>query len=321
MEGPITEGLERYARGEITLFGDPYEAFPSAQLDDPHFRLSAFCVYLAINSFNVAIDSYGSAVTEGYQERGFDGIAISIDDQPLTGEAQAEAVAEALVSDYLQRLEEGEDVEPPKVKCLMIQVKSKGQAMVPEIDYLGNSTEKFFTAPDFPKEFHANEAVTRWWTIFQSIKTVYANNKLTMQPKIDILFVYMGQNLEEGPLNQKSGDYCGSSLERHLGGAAEVNYTLWRQCDVIDAIALADQSLDGTLSQASLLALPGHSAKGFLGYCPASSIANMIPKIKSPGQDNIRPDDRAFSDNVRSFRGLKKNPGAVVSLKTTFSWV
>lgn len=321
MDGRITSALERFLRGEMFEFGDPRGALSDPAMisrleSDLPYQFSTFCVYLAVHSYNMALNTYGEAVTEGYSERGFDGIAISLNDRPIDSPEMARAAIKKSIARYHDQIDEGENVPPPSVRLLMVQVKMASRAEMSDLDHLGNSAFRFLANPDYTNELKPNPMVVRWWEIFNELRNGFKENGIPFAPELDLLFIYQGFRLEENALNTAA---CATSLEilrQHLGHD-RVNFTIWRGDEIIDAIALADQAVDGVLEGAHLLELPQSGANGYIGFVAASSIARLIPRVKFIGEKKERPDERVFSDNVRSFTGDNKNNlGAVGLIRT-----
>lgn len=316
----VAKGVERFIKGEYELFGLPRrnvaqgKPCPPLTVNDS-YSFCSFCVHLAVNSYNIAVHGYGDAVTEGYSERGFDGIAIAFEDIPLDSPETARRVAEAAISEYKDSLSDPEPMSPPNVRILMIQVKMKGSAKTDELDSLGGSAYRFLTMPDFAADMSPNDMVMRWWHIYDEIRKVYERNDVAFTPELDLLFIYQGDKNEEDPLNTWACEAQQEILSDKLQ-QDKVNFKTWRIDEIIEAIALADQAVDGVLAGAQLLRLPEARAVGYIGYAPAKSIADMIPKVKILGDKRLRPDERVFADNIRSFTGDLKNPGAVALRKT-----
>ncbi|MDF1816241.1 MAG: AIPR family protein, partial [Verrucomicrobiales bacterium] len=320
MDVRVANGLKRFVEGEIELFGLPLKNTGSGQPCTPldpgdSYSFCSFCVYLAVNSFNIAVNAYGDAVTEGYSERGFDGIAISIDDIPLDCPETAETVTRDTLNLYRDALNNDAPAMLPAVRILMVQVKMTGNARTTELDSLGGSAYRFLTREKYLIEMEPNEMVARWWKIYDAIRRVYCEFNIPFAPELDLLFIYQGYKPKEENLNSNAcitqRDILSEKLKQD-----KVNFSTWRVDEIIDAIGLADQAVDGTLAKAKLLPLPDAKAFGYIGYVPARSIADMIPRIKILGDKKDRPDERVFADNVRSFTGDHKNPGAVALRKT-----
>ena len=320
MDVRVANGVERFVNGEIELFGRPRKnlgpGVESAPLvKDDSYSFCAFCVYLAVNSFNISVNGYGDAVTEGYSERGFDGIAISLNDIPLDSPETAEVVARNALSDYKEKILEEDPRELPVLRVLMVQVKMAASAKTNDLDSLGSSAYRFLSRENYLSEMTPNAMVARWWKIYDAIRRVYAEAGVTFAPELDLLFIYQGYKSEEEALNNTAclsqRDILCENLKHD-----KVNFSIWRIDEIIDAIALADQAVDGVLKGARLLELPKGNAFGYIGYVPAASISDLIPKIKILGDKKDRPDERVFADNVRSFTGDHKNPGAVALRQT-----
>lgn len=312
MDGRISDGLNRFIKGEMELFGNPCDAVDSPELkglitSNLAFQFCTFCVYLAVNKYNIPVYSYRDAVTEGYSERGFDGLVISLGDEPLASPEDAARIARENIAQFRQAGEEGQPEEKPMVKILMIQVKMASAAELKEIDNLAMSALRFLGEADFLSEWKPNQQVGHWWRIYSAIRQVYQEENIPLEPELDVLFIYQG--IKQDQLNEKAAESCARILRRQFN-ASQISTAIWRIDEIVDAIALADQAVDGVLTGARLLPLPETKASGYIGYAPALSIARLIPKIHQFGGQS-RPDERVFSDNVRSFKGNGlNNPGA-----------
>ncbi len=313
MDSRLWNALCQFSQHRIAVFDPEFDSndgngsLPATELNpsDP-ITFSKFCVCLAVHRLDYPVVSYEEAFTEGRRDQGLDGLVVSLDGQALSSPEQAVSLLESLT------LEPDTGVVPA-IRVLMVQVKREHVTPMREVDFLGSCARRFLREPNF-LTLKPNPAITRWWTIYDALRQAYDAKNLPFQPIVEIVFAYAGFWREDvGP--EMSREMAERDLQQQLDHT-RVRYRIWGVDELVEAIEVARKAVDGRLQDARVVPLPDGHVRGWIGCAPASAIMDLIP------EDEERPDDRAFVDNVRAFlgdtgkRAEKRNPGAVALAKT-----
>jgi hypothetical protein len=323
MDSRLWVALCRFSRDQIEVFhAAPGSAEgiskdgPEPDPEDP-LEFSRFCVYLAVHQLDLPVPHYQDAITEGKGELGLDGVVVAVGDQALGSPDAAAATLEEMLESRTLFDGEGRLIpdQVPRPRILLMQVKREHFTPIRELDHFGASAHRFLTL-DTNRflELRPNPGVLRWRLVYDRVRQVYADHGIPFRPEIELIFAYAGVWRKE-----LAPEVARETAESRLRGEFskdDVNFRMWGADELIEAIEWANKSVDGVLRGATLMALPGGPAKGYLGYAPAKSIVELMP------QRDGRPDERIFIDNVRSFLGdtgenvAKINPGALGLLES-----
>ncbi|MBU6303418.1 MAG: AIPR family protein [Verrucomicrobia bacterium] len=323
MDSRLWVALCRFSRDQIEVFNagsgsaaEPGEGGAAPDPEDP-LEFSRFCVYLAVHHLDLPVLHYQDAITEGKGELGLDGLVVAVGDQALGDPDAAAATVEELLESRTLFDGEGRLLvdQVPRPRILLMQVKREHFTPIRELDHFGASAHRFLTLETHRfQELRPNPGVLRWQLVYDRIRQVYEAYGIPFRPEIELIFAYAGVWRKD-----LAPEVARETAENRLRGefsAEDVHFRMWGADELIEAIEWANKSVDGVLRGATLMALPGGVAKGFLGYAPATAIVELMP------QRDGRPDERIFIDNVRSFLGdsgdnvAKINPGAMGLLES-----
>jgi hypothetical protein len=323
MDSRLWVALCRFTRDQIEVFHaasaraqETSIQGPDPDPEDP-LEFSRFCVYLAVHHLDLPVLHYQDAITEGKGELGLDGVVVAVGEQALGDPDSAAATVEEMLE--ARTLFDGEGRllldQVPRPRILLMQVKREHFTPIRELDHFGASAHRFLTLDTNRfQELRPNPGVLRWRLVYDRIRQVYADAGIPFRPEIEMIFAYAGVWRKD-----LAPEVARETAENRLRGEfspEDVNFRMWGADELIEAIEWANKSVDGVLRGATLMALPGGVARGYLGYAPASAIVELMP------QRDGRPDERIFIDNVRSFLGdtgenvAKINPGAIGLLES-----
>jgi len=318
MDSRLWVALCRFCRDQIEIFNFSSEGASSSDQsatepdpEDP-LEFSRFCVYLAVHHLDLPVGHFQDAITEGKGELGLDGVVVAIGDQALGSPDAAGATLEEILESRTLFDGEGRLIpdQVPRPRILLMQVKREHFTPIRELDHFGASAHRFLTldAKRF-QELRPNPGVLRWRQVYDRVRQVYADHGIPFRPEIELIFAYAGIWRKD-----LAPEVARETAENRLRGEFsedDVNFRMWGADELIDAIEWANKSVDGVLTGATLMPLPGGPARGYLGFASAQSIVELMPRRDG------RPDERIFIDNVRSFLGdtgeniAKVNPGAL----------
>lgn len=297
--------LERFSRNEIEAFRRPVEPGLRADPRDP-LTFARLCVYLAVERLNLPLHSYEDAVTEGADDCGLDGVAVAIGSEPLESPEYARDVAEEVVSVRGEGEIDPEDLPRPRV--LLLQSKRNPKCSNNEVKLFGVDALEFLTGSrDQLRKQRPNEAIRRWWEIYDAIRQVYRKAKVPFEVETDLVFAYSGNWSEDKERPEGSRESAERRLREALGHE-RAHFRMWGAEELLGALPLAPPPVARSLDGVTVVPLPASApARGYLGYAPAESIVALLPRAAG------EIDDRVFVDNVRAYLGTEKqdNPGAV----------
>ncbi len=313
----LLDALRKFARREIALFSAPYgmsddfalEETQSAPplldpLDPETFQRLA--VNVALHRLDVPTVSYDEVFVEDTDgSLAIDGAAVAVGDEPIFDVETARAAAlEASESTF----EDLPGARPLKARLMLVRAIRDMNAPLAEIERFGRDAQRLVTRD--PQEILARSAdLGEVSQLFSAMRRATADAGAMFEPQVDLLFVFCGE-WHRSPRSDAALAVRLADLRAALPGA-DIRFQIWGREELVRAFERVALAAVGVLREARLMPLPDIEtptgpAHGWIGYAPASAIANLIL-----APDKL-PDPRLFYDNVRHYLGenARQNPGA-----------
>lgn len=312
----LQDALRKFSRHEIPLFatqfgiggddfGDPGGPMELLNPNDPG-TFERLAVNLALHRLDVPAVSYDEACMEhGGETFAINGAAVAVGDEPISDveNARAAALEAADAAEY-----DSVGARPLKVRLMLVRALFADHAPLEEIDRFGRDAHRLVTRnPD--EIMRRSEDLGRVAKFFAAMCDAPRAQGAPFEPQIDLVFAFGGvwkrSSRSDAALAVRLAD-----LRAALPGA-DIRFQVWGQEELIRAYERVSLAAVGVLRDVRLMPLPEIKsrtgpARGWIGFGPASSVAQLILA------GDKTPDTRLFYDNVRQYLGenARHNPGA-----------
>ena len=319
----LLDALRKFARHEIELFSPPFGVADGGDPDDidsgpvmmnpndPE-TFERMAVNLALHRLDVPAVSYDESFMEDAHEAfAVNGAAVAVGDEPISDveTARAAALEAAEAPEY-----ELTGSRPLRPRLLLVRALFDTEARLEEIDRFGRDAHRL-VARDPREIMDGSVDLGRIAKFFAAMRDAPRAPGAPFEPQIDLVFVF-GGSWKRTPRSDAALAVRLADLRAALPGA-DIRFQVWGQEELIRAYERVALAAVGVLRDVRLMPLPDIDSRtgpahGWIGYCPAQSVARLIL-----ASDNL-PDTRLFYDNVRHYLGenARANPGAAGLTRT-----
>lgn len=279
------------------LFGLPNSTSDAGLVDwDAPAHFAKLIVRLALRDYGFPIAAEADVFTDGMNDLGIDGFAVSVGGHSIIDEESASEV----IASY----------PDAKIRLLFVQAKRDTRVHDKDISYFGTKVQQLLRLP--PDRFEMsrpNENIRRQWRLFQDAKSAFAKAGSPIEPEIYLVFAYCGDwqggHFKPSAAKDTVLDNIRSALPK-----ARASMDIWGTDEIVLAAQRSGTSIRRVIEGDSLLQLPPQVGTAYLGFVSA---ATLITALSREYRGAIELDPQFFIENPRNFLGLtdaQRNPGA-----------
>ncbi len=296
----LDEMIQVFAKNPRKAFangGPDFDVLPWDPLTQQQnaFTFSRFAFAVATRDYGFHFTNDSAFYSDGFGDRGLDGIVISNNNQIIENLDQAKLSLDSS--------------DTHDLRVLFLQSKMSKYIRANDVVVFGNSVQEFLTAPDFLDGIKTNDTVTEQWEVYRYFQQHLGYD---FSPDVVLVFAYYGNWMNLGFPNVRQSRRTQIYNLRSAMPNARIALEIMDNEEMIKAGLMAGISVLRKIENVSVMALPEEtSAKGYLGIVPAKNLIEAFSKIKINEQTDTL-DDWLFMENPRYYRGgtKKENVGA-----------
>lgn len=259
-------------------------------------------VRLAIRKFNFPTALEATAFVDGMGDLGIDGLAIALDDVPLT---QAIDVEPALQNAS----------DKPTLRLLFVQSKRPDKIAQKDIVLFGDAVRTFLTAKKAEvRRLRPSAELNELFSVLCEVQE--RRPDVAESCDVSLIFGYGGIWEDYSAVNLRRENAI-ATLRRDLP-KARFEFEIWGTDNLVQIGQQFGPASKRKLGGVNLMELPPGDATGFIGYVAAQNLVDFASRPASADKAGPRiADDFMFADNVRAFLGVdqpraeRENPGAI----------
>jgi AIPR protein len=294
------QGSAMFVKGASDSKEKSKEADP-ARINGRLFSQFVLAVGLRAYNFPITLEEEANAHTEGFGDRGLDGVAVAIGRELLAPEDDLAAIL---------RANPGQNPRILFVQSKLIDGKKDDRIDANDVALFGPSVRDFLASK--PKDYlrvKTNEEIEAQHAIYHGLKDAFEKSKRPWAPSIYLVFgASKSYEHYAGPANANKSNI---EITTSAAPAARVSSVIWGSENLVKNAELGGVQHKRQISGVKLLEIPhGPASKAYQGFAPAKSVVQALT-VKVDGEDQLL--EQFFADNPRSRLEFEENenPGAL----------
>ena len=260
-------------------------------------------VRLAVRKFNFPTALEATAFVDGMGDLGIDGLAMALDDAPLTQASDVEAALQNATSDK------------PTLRLLFVQSKRPDKIQQKDVILFADAVKTFLTASKAEvRRLKPSGQLNELFGVLCAIQE--ARPDIADTCDVSLIFGYGGVWQDFPAVNMRRENAL-TTLRRELT-KGRFEFEIWGTDRLVQIGQQFGPASKRKLGGVNLMELPPGDATGYIGYVSAQSLVDFASRPANDDTPAVRvADDFMFADNVRAFLGIdharaeRENPGAI----------